>query len=44
MLTKKEKQATVARIGVMVLCYTLGSYIGKNADKLISKYILKEEN
>lgn len=44
MLTKKEKQATVARIGVLAFCYALGSFIGKVGEKAITKYILEEEN
>ena len=44
MLTKKEKKATVARIGVLIFCYVLGAVVGQVGEKAIEKYILEEEN
>ena len=44
MLTKKEKQATGARIAVLIFCYVLGAVVGQVGEKAITKYILEEEN
>ena len=44
MLTKKEKKATVARIGILIFSYVLGAIVGQVGEKAITKYILEEEN
>ena len=44
MLTKKEKKAMGARVGVLVFSYIMGMLIGQIGEKAITKYILEEEN